>query len=476
MDLGFKDSRQVFDPIKQTQMSISQDYWNIIDTPHFQRLSNTSCSGSANFVFASANHSYFNKSLGLLFNAEVFSNNLKLDSIDSKCLETASLCYYLGAMPFNTAFENFMREDKGIIDFNHENTSCIILEDLLNYQESNGIKFINDSEKETIYEIIKGKSKIDNDKTYLYNILNNKDYGVDIIKINDIERDCRYFGVEGGYDYDLPISTAKIINKKLAYNEKATSQLYELYKCYYKLQRNIYSHRVIVGIDLMIQDIFKLTDKKIDYVDLTNSPSKFLSFNDSFVSMIIDPCFSKSKFSSKEAKEVLNKIYSRDFYKFVGEIILDKNIINPEKITKYNILNCDSRDILKEEDLIIKKLKFSYGNGDKDPMEKATFYKNKSNIIRPFEETNYLLDRPHKFEEEIVRIYVKDKLKLIYALEAFRKFCKKDYLNLNHAYDKAFSAKKLNLCDYSFQKEVEKEESKPMDFSDYLKLKEEKNK
>jgi hypothetical protein len=137
--------------------------------------------------------------------------------------------------------------------------------------------------------------------------------------------------------------------------------------------------------------------------------------------------------------------------------------------------------LLKEDDLILKRMTFSYGNSQSDPLEKSSFYQHKTSKITFINKEQYLLDRPHKFEEEIVRVYVKDKSKLHVALEAFRRFCSEEYLNLNHNYDKGLSAKKIYNDNIVKSSDMENcmvydmnddDFSKNNDFSGFLKMRE----
>jgi hypothetical protein len=113
--------------------------------------------------------------------------------------------------------------------------------------------------------------------------------------------------------------------------------LYDFYRTYYKLERCLYNHRVSVGIDLMLEDIFTLTDPVVNYVDLINTPSRILKFDDSFLNRINNSFFLEDEFYNPEAKVIVDRIYNRELYKFIGEIyVTDKQKL--DKITVSDFL------------------------------------------------------------------------------------------------------------------------------------------
>lgn len=222
----------------------------------------------------------------------------------------------------------------------------------------------------------------------------------------------------------------------------------------------------------MVQDIYKISNQNVDYLSIIKDFELMGEIDDSIFSNFLFPSFKGDKFNCPEAAELIHRIYSRDLYKFVGEIFVTENIdvskISSSEIVKYAANNVGSPS-LREEDIIVKVLLFSYGNGSRDPLENAKFYKNKTERLIDFNKDDYLLDRPYKFEEKLVRIYVKSKTKFLSALGAFTNFCQEKIGNARHEYDKAMSAKKIkDYASFTFQKEKDSIDC-------YLNLKEDYN-
>lgn len=204
-------------------------------------MRNINCSGSGKYVYPSAVHSYFNKSIGLYLKVSNYSEKLKLNQTESNILNIAALGYNIGRMPYSKAFYNFMNEDLGIIDYNHEDTSLMLLQ---NNEKIN----LNDEEFDLLTSIIKGdyQSLPDNQK-YLSMIINNKQSFIDFIKINDIERDNKYYGLSEGIDL-VHINDVKVIDGNLIYNEKVRFALLRTFLYYTNISNLIINMKEIFTI------------------------------------------------------------------------------------------------------------------------------------------------------------------------------------------------------------------------------------
>lgn len=119
------------------------------------------------------------------------------------------------------------------------------------------------------------------------------------------------------------------------------SQLYDFYRTYYKFERCLYNHRVSVGIDLMLEDVFRLIDPVVDYVSLIKSPSRILKFDDSFLNRINSNFFINDEFYNPQAKEIVERLYNRQLYKFIGEIYVTEKL-KLDKITVGDFLKCST--------------------------------------------------------------------------------------------------------------------------------------
>eukprot|EP00340_Litonotus_pictus_P006369 CAMPEP_0170520014 /NCGR_PEP_ID=MMETSP0209-20121228/5232_1 /TAXON_ID=665100 ORGANISM="Litonotus pictus, Strain P1" /NCGR_SAMPLE_ID=MMETSP0209 /ASSEMBLY_ACC=CAM_ASM_000301 /LENGTH=404 /DNA_ID=CAMNT_0010806051 /DNA_START=310 /DNA_END=1527 /DNA_ORIENTATION=+ len=330
-----------------------------------------------------------------------------------------------------------------------------------------------------IGNIVKGDvHKFPSEKRYLASIVNNKETFFDLNKLSSMERDLKFFGYEDGYD-DILLNHAKIIGGNLAFNYSYASNFYEFYKCYYKFERNLYNHRVVMGIDLMMQDIFRLTNKKMDYLSILKDPEELALFHDQIFNHLSFSTIHNPKLRNQEARNIMQKILNRDLYKFVGEIYVS-DLLNKDKVTVSEYLKCTkttsdtSHFKLTEEDILIKKFSVCYGKDNEDPVENAVFYYPRTKIIKSYDKEDFLMDKPAKYKEEIIRVYVKNQNLLPLALDTFKNFCNVIGL-ISHEYDKDKSGRKLVNSGNGIN--MSSERKAPLDFfsSAYLKEKTEKS-
>lgn len=201
----------------------------------------------------------------------------------------------------------------------------------------------------------------------------------------------------------------------------------------------------------MIQEIYKLTDDKVNYIDCIKNENHLELFDDYFLELIKNPIYKNHILDNSEARKIYKKINERDTYKFVGEIFLRNDCnINFDKVNKSEFMkylkgenNDKTKLIVNEENLIFKKFKISYGCGNEDPLKNSLFFKHKSNVIVKMNKDLYMMDRPKEFSEEILRVYVKRNDMFDSALETFKNFCYEIGLNnYNHHYTKRMSENK----------------------------------
>ncbi|CAG8711164.1 4942_t:CDS:10 [Dentiscutata erythropus] len=93
------------------------------------------------------------------------------------------------------------------------------------------------------------------------------------------------------------------------------------------------------------------------------------------------------EYDLEDSKNIIKRIRRRDLYKFVAECLISKD----------------------HKKFVTKWLELNYGRGDKNPVEKVTFY-DKNNRNETFkiarEDIGYLV--PEQFEEIVLRIFVRE--------------------------------------------------------------------
>ena len=59
-----------------------------------------------------------------------------------------------------------------------------------------------------------------------------------------------------------------------------------------------------MGIDLMIQEIYKLTDDKVNYIDCIKNENHLEIFNDYFLELIKNPIYKNHMLDNSEARKI----------------------------------------------------------------------------------------------------------------------------------------------------------------------------
>ncbi len=411
--------------------------------------------GSNFFVFPSACHSRFEHSLGTGYLCQSFLDILKLRNpkidIDSytKSIVIAGLCHNIGHGPFAYPFSDFVHDVLGETKWSDENQSLFILDHLIDNNNVDITKEENDLIKDIILgENINYRTESNlNISPWVLQILNNKTSIVDIDKFDFIRRDAYKFGCPNeSFDGNIVLNNARIVNDNICFRSKDAFPIYEIFFSRYRLFKEFYVHRVSKGIDLMIKDIFAEANLYYDFKSYLNDAEKFITLKDSILNDIVH---SKNVTLSK-AKNLVERIYKRDLYKFVGEktcIISSSN--SYEKflnLTEEDIINCASSDDYKDRQLVqgdikILRCQLDFGKGEDDPIESVNFYDIEDNeyVMKKVNKQEVSLLTPSNFKEFIFRVYVKDQEKLQSAKVAFTKFCSEKTGESPNHYEKSAS-------------------------------------
>ncbi|RVE70637.1 hypothetical protein OJAV_G00066550 [Oryzias javanicus] len=382
----------------------------IIDTPQFQRLRNIKQLGGGYLVYPGASHNRFEHSIGVAYLAgelaKTLQNNqpeLKINERDILCVQIAGLCHDLGHGPFSHLFDQmFMPQACGNADWTHEMASLEMFEYLVRVNKLHqvmkkeyGLNIKDDQEDEEddqedeeddqedeeddlvfIKELILGEplnaSSADwpyegrkLEKSFLYDIVSNKQNGIDVDKFDYFARDCHHTGIKNNFDHMRYFKFARVIEvetdpknqikrKHICSRDKEVWNLYDLFHTRLLLHRRVCHHKVTTNVQIMIKDallkankhskikgtggaVFTLSDAKKDmeaYTKLTDEVTEIILHS--------------SKKGMKEAKEILERIKRRNLYKLVGEAKIEQlKIIPNEKIIK---LKENLKDCLTDED------------------------------------------------------------------------------------------------------------------------------
>ncbi len=131
-------------------------------------------------------------------------------------------------------------------------------------------------------------------------------------------------------------------------------------------------------------------DKDINFIDKTINLDKFHYLTDN----VLDLAYF---YNNENAIKLYNNIKSRKLYKFVNEIQEDRFDLDGfcEKINELKLNHI----------VIIDKIKLNYSMDEKNPLNFVELYENLEIVNK--ENLTFLF--PQKFEEKIIKFYLKDR-------------------------------------------------------------------
>uniref|UniRef100_A0A3P9JY73 HD domain-containing protein n=1 Tax=Oryzias latipes TaxID=8090 RepID=A0A3P9JY73_ORYLA len=263
----------------------------IIDTPQFQRLRYIKQFSGGYFVYPGASHNRFEHSIGVAYLAGLQAKTLRENQPDLEitdedilCVEIAGLCHDLGHGPFSHLFDQmFMPQACKNEEWKHEDASVKMFEYLL--EKNKDIqKYLTEMKKistetSTVkpYTLIlqvssrwqyKGRGE---DKSFLYEIVSNKQNGIDVDKFDYFARDCHYLGLKNNFDHMRYFKFTRVIEvetderKHICSRDKEADNLYDLFYTRNRLHRRACQHRVKMSVDIMIKDALLKANNLIQF-------------------------------------------------------------------------------------------------------------------------------------------------------------------------------------------------------------------
>ncbi|CAM9634624.1 unnamed protein product [Phaeothamnion confervicola] len=231
----------------------------LVDTPEFQRLAGLKQLGASAYVYRGAVHTRFEHSVGVAHLAEKLCLVLKehqpelgISDRDVMCVKIAGLCHDLGHGPFSHCWDGLFMRRFGL-SWRHEDGSVAMLRHLL---AANGIDLFADYGldatdllfvEEQILGTAPEKRRGRPDKEYLYEIVNNVWSGLDVDKLDYLQRDASDAGIAGDkIDSDRCIGLARVAwaddgrggrRRTIAYPEKMVFEVLDVFSMRYRLHR-----------------------------------------------------------------------------------------------------------------------------------------------------------------------------------------------------------------------------------------------
>ena len=409
-----KNYRQIYDCVHGS-IHISNIASRIIDTYEFQRLRGLHQLGTCHYVYPSANHTRFEHSLGTYYLVDRILDAIikntpkkeinrcleleeklknyyekkgykkdyhKLDSYICELIKIAGLCHDLGHGPFSHVFDDAFipsvcnyYKDRNIEMELHENRSGRIITKII--KSDDVLKdIISDDEIEFIKNLINPKKE---QIGFLYQIVSNNFNSIDVDKFDYLARDTYTIGLKFGFDYTRLVDDVRVIDNIICYPEQLYFALSSIFQTRYRLHKQVYNHKAVISVQLMINEIMILIDPIVRIYESINDIDLFCNLTDDYIFSTlrflhtnINKYDEDEKVLIDEAYKIMKRINERDLYKFVRTIVADVKLDN-----KFDIIKKE----LSEEDfskIMVHKTKIGFVSGEKNnPFDNLFFFKNK---------------------------------------------------------------------------------------------------
>ena len=380
-------------------ITLSPRMLSIVDTIEFKRLHNLRQLGVSYIVYPSANHTRFEHSLGVAHLAKLLIKNLQanqpelcINDNQVELIQIAGLIHDIGHGPFSHLWDDSIVEEG---EPEHEERGIKIFKDMV---EKYNLHFTK-QEVDEISMMINpsGEYKLN----FMYQIVANKMCGIDVDKIDYLQRDSYHVGFGVNNKFERLITMCQVVNyngnQVLGWPVKLQNEILSLFNLRYRLHKQVYNHHTVKSAEYLIYSMFLEIKKHIGKDELY----EMYRWNDSIINIPVN----------KRHKKYLDCLFLRRFPKMIGEQIIsvsDNSTIKSVEDKLNTILSClDDNHV---DHLCWCKIKIGFVSGNNEnPLYKVVYYdKDKiGNVLKGFIVNNYdCFMVPKNYQEYIYRIFI----------------------------------------------------------------------
>lgn len=297
-------SNKTIKDILYKYIEISDLALKFIDTYEFQRLRRIKQLSTSYLVYPSVCHTRFEHSVGVYHLTGLYLDYLNPD-IDKRLREIiklGGLLHDIGHMAFSHTFDNYIVPKLSNADYlkQHEDRSVELIFHM-NEKYSIGLTI---EELNILKSVILGEVYGKYPK-YLFQIVSNKDNGIDVDKIDYLNRDSFYINNINPIEYIYIFRMSKIIDNQIVYDARSQSKIFNIFHTRFTLHNELYQHDVAVITEMMMKDLI-LENKESLKLEEIHKDFKWLEITDDIIYNV-------------ENKELLNRLFTRKLYKILPE-------------------------------------------------------------------------------------------------------------------------------------------------------------
>lgn len=246
-----------------------------IDVPEFQRLRRIRQLGLTHYVYPSATHTRFEHSIGVMHLAGKMVDKLRkykeISNELKELIQLGALYHDIGHSAYSHLFDKFLEEKQiktGIFQYHHhEERSKIFLRKI-----NDRLKLLTEEQVQFVERVIDGEIP-EGEPAYLYEIVANKKCGVDVDKLDYLERDSYHTGMPS-FKSDYIILCAGIHEDHVAFERKAQRELDKMFQHRHYMFQTVYLHKTCLKVERYYYCLMKrLGDKLFSLGDLIDDYS-----------------------------------------------------------------------------------------------------------------------------------------------------------------------------------------------------------
>ena len=371
------------------------EFSDIIDTAEFQRLRNIKQMGACNFVFPGALGTRFEHSIGVYYLTQrmltaICKNtphlqNYKTNDTLVGCMHfirLAALIHDIGHGPFSHLWDELCKKNG-----NHEEHEYRGIEIFKYMNDKYNLGYEHD-DIEFMRELLNPdmtKYQHKHPNFWMFQIVANKESGLDVDKIDYLIRDSCVVGIDiNKEDIYRLIDSARIEDNVIMFPYKPfyCKTIFNLFETRFKLHKTLYQHPTVRGIELQIMDALYENKKEMTGVltegEFPNHIEYFCSLDDSIIEKI--------QYHRKPGNELITALKERKIYTLVGTFTREE----------------DTKKMLVGG--IVDPVKLSYNSEGTNPMKNILFFEDDS--IHGADPLTYI--EPKTYCLKFVRLYSKD--------------------------------------------------------------------
>eukprot|EP00106_Octopus_bimaculoides_P022819 XP_014790261.1 PREDICTED: deoxynucleoside triphosphate triphosphohydrolase SAMHD1-like [Octopus bimaculoides] len=326
VDSNVRKWDQVFQDAIHGAMQLPPLCVKIINTTQFWRLRNIKQLSLVNYVYPSASHNRFEHCLGTCYLAGKMVRHLKQQNPDLEISDRDILCVEIA-----------------------------------------------------------GKSEKSQRPKFLYQIVNNKSYNIDVDKWDYLARDSHFLGFGKSFDHERMMKMSKVIGDKICYRDKCLDNFYDMFYARYRQHKTACKHKTALLFNTLLDKVFNSANEELQIFEKVDDMKEFTYLTDNILEEISK---NEDNVSLREARNKLKDIIYRSY--------------------KYKGTNEDENDQDGEE-RIFCKANFDFGAGEGNPLENIPFYRKgeTESFTYSQEQLDERLLLPSKFRMEISHCFEK---------------------------------------------------------------------